>query len=693
MRLRRFTLTLSASALALAASIASADDKAILVEGTAGDKAPAPLTASDRGNGPARVVPLTGRFVINGETLDYGQGPSLSVLSLSGSSRDWDVEISGIHPIRQSLREQVGSDLYLREQTGWYFQATNVDRRRSVSVTRREAVDIYGFQLDLTVTGGCFFPDSAPDSYCTYTPSVEIDPESIDPDTLIPGAFIFGEEAGGEISQETHEALKAEGFQRGVDGGEEVVGLSLAVPNSGYESSESRSHLNSVERYESVDKRAIGGLYRFSQKLSSNSEEASLARTTRGLVFLNANEWTTEAAATQLLAWILPSASAPLQGTDRNARLSIGNNLFLAANNTWLPANSFTAYHAGVGHVEHARKPVRSAADTPKSIFNSFWMGFSPVRDIDTDTRVRLQTTGPRQSMLEDGYAFSQGGIDTGLAGDTAIYVVDQISERIAQLELANVDDLFIQSGLDLTRQDAMALCTTTETSRYRYVPHLAFSGNVTSGTSVFRYYAGAIVGDETNAYVGFDHSYTGLSGLSFYLRGEHYTHPDRDYFSTVEARISKAVQLGNGARLSFGLSAAEELDRAPAEQASVTLNDNDRTFDIAMSYRTPKGLTYSLSRRLVQAEDGEEDESTSIGFSYRASEDWSFTSQITPSSSEDAYIAARMGFSWRPLGKPGAPVLGVQWASIKYDYGEDQFGNELRDREDTLLVSYSMKF
>ncbi|ABA81538.1 hypothetical protein GQF56_21515 [Rhodobacter sphaeroides] len=692
MFLQRLTLTLSVSALALAASLARADDKAVIVEGTVEKTAPT-VTAPERNPASGRVVPLTGRFVLNDEYFDYGQGPKFSALSLAGSSREWDLEISGTHPIHQSVHETVSEQLYLREQEGWYFQLRNVDRRRTTKVTRREAVDIYGFQLDLTVTGGCFFPESAPGTYCTYTPSVAVDPDSINPDTLIPGAFIFGEDTGAVISQETHEALKAEGFQRGLDGGDETVGVSLSVPNSGYEASESRSNLNSVERYESVDKRIMGGLYKFRQVLSSNSTMASLARTTRGLVFLDANEWTDKAAATQLLAWLLPSARAPLQATDRNARLSIGNNLFLAANNTRLPADSFTAYHAGVGYVDHPKKRVRSAADTPRSVFNSFWMGFSPVRDITTGSSSRLQVTGPRESLLENGYAFSQGGIDTALASETAIYVVDQISEQIAQIELANIDDLFIQSGLDLTRQDAMAIYTTTEESRYKYVPHLAFSGNVTSGTSVSRYYAGAILGDETNAYVGFDHSYTGLNGFSFYLLGEHYTHPDRDYFSKVEARISKAVQLRNGAKLSFGVSAAEELDRAPAQQESVTLNDNDRTLDVAMSYRTPKGLTYSLSHRLVQAEDGDDAESTSVGFSYRASDDWSFTAQITPTSTEDAYIAARAGFSWRQSGRPGSPVLGVQWASIRYDYGEDQFGNDLRDREDTLLVSYKMSF
>ncbi len=124
--------------------------------------------------------------MLNDEYFDYGQGPKFSALSLAGSSREWDLEISGTHPIHQSVHETVSEQLYLREQEGWYFQLRNVDRRRTTKVTRREAVDIYGFQLDLTVTGGCFFPESAPGTYCTYTPSVAVDPDSINPDTPHP---------------------------------------------------------------------------------------------------------------------------------------------------------------------------------------------------------------------------------------------------------------------------------------------------------------------------------------------------------------------------------------------------------------------------------------------------------------------------------------------------------------------------
>lgn len=692
MRLRSLRLTLSASVLALAAAAVQADDKSVLLEGSPGAEDRRPMTAPTAAPS-GRVVPLTSRFVLNGETLNYGQGPTLEALSLSGASRDWDLEISGTHPIRQSLHERAGGGLYTREQTGWYVQARTVDRRREVKVTRREAIDIYGFQLDLTVTGGCFFPEAEPGSYCTYTPSVEIDPDSINPDTLIPGGFIFGEDVGAEISAETHNALKAEGFQRGVAGGEEIVGLSLAVPNSGYVASEERSGQNSVERYESVDKRTIGGIYRFNQTLNSNADGASLARTTRGFIFLEGDEWTGKAAAAQLLSWILPSARAPLALTEKAARLSIGNNLFLAANNTRLPEKSLTAYHAGRGYVAHPQKPIRSAADTPSSIFNSFWIGFSPVRDIETTSRTGFVTTGPRESTLEGGYSFVQGGFDTPLAEGTSIYIVDEISQRISQIELANIEDLFIQTGIDLTRQDGLALYTSSEKSSYRYVPHLSFSGNLTTGTSVTRYYAGAILDDETNAYVGFDHSYRGQNGLSLLLRGEHYSRPDRDYYSNVEARLSKTVALSKGGKLTFGLGAREQLDRAPSTEESVTLNDNDRTIDLVASYQTAAGHSYALSHRLVQAEDGSDDESTSIGFSYRASDNWSFSSQITPFSNEDAYIAARAGFSWRQASRPNSPVLGVQWASIKYDYGEDQFGNSLRDREDTLLVSYKMQF
>jgi len=109
---------------------------------------------------------------------------------------------------------------------------------------------------------------------------------------------------------------------------------------------------------------------------------------------------------------------------------------------------------------------------------------------------------------------------------------------------------------LDVTRQDAIRRVTSTETTDYRLVPHLSFSGNRTGGEDVLRYYAGIILSDEANAYIGTDYTLATEDGWNAYARLDLYSAPDLDYRSEAEVRGSRTFTVNPERLITVGASA-----------------------------------------------------------------------------------------------------------------------------------------
>ncbi|WP_156362961.1 hypothetical protein [Rubellimicrobium mesophilum] len=565
--------------------------------------------------GQRNVVPLTGRFVLNGITLDYGATGFLSAGVLDGAHRRSSLDFTGTYALRSDLSEGIEGRLFQRRQVGWYLQLQSADQHRTITTTREEAVDLLGSRVRLSVTGGCIAPEAAPGALCTYTPGLEVDPHRVDPNTLVPGGFILSSQFGQEISLETHEALKAPGFQRGVAGGD-VVGMDLDFSNTGFTLSQDRSGANRISRYEDVEQRSVLTLSRVEQNLTSSSTQASLGRTIRSFTLLDEDEWTQTAFILQAAAWLLPALDGQLPAGDGDPNLRISNNLFLSANNLRLPRDSITAYQSGVSRVTHSASPARRASETPVAWTNGVWLGFSQVRDVSVTNRVSYVPTGPRRDVASQ---FTQGGLDVAWDGlsDGTITVVDAIDQQITELDFSDIDNLFVQTGVDVTTQEATRRVISQEVSTYRYVPHLSFSGNRTSGTSVLRYYTGVILSDETTAYVGADYALNTEQGWSAYLRADVYSNPDQDHYSEVEGRLSRRFKLSEDRNFTLGVAAHAELDRPNLDGSVPRLGEGSSGIDLVGGYQSgPLSLTARERFSDVNTDTGAT--STTFGLTYR---------------------------------------------------------------------------
>lgn len=638
---------------------------------------------------PSAIAPLTSRFILNGTTLEHGASGFAAVTGLNGNKRNGMLSFSATYGFGNSLKEGVQNNLFRRRQSGWYLQYNNVERKRTITTTREETVDVLGTRIMLSVTGGCIAPGSASGSLCTYTPGVAVDTASIDPDTLVPGRFVFSSQFSQEISRDTHQALQAPGFQRGVEGGTEVVGMDLLLPNTGATAPAGPAGKSSINRVEKVKSRPMVTLSRVEQNLYSNDRAASLDRTIRGFVLLEDDEWTDRALAFQAAAWLLPAFSAELNAGSSRPNLRISNNLFMSANNLRLPRDSHTVYQSSRAWVPHGDAPARRASETPVAWAHGLWLGFSPVRDVRRSERLKITPTAARATLDS---SFAQGGYNDSFGEliDGTITVIDQIDNQITELEFSNIGDLFVQSGTELTSQAAIRRITSQEEWRYRYIPHLSLTGDRTSGTSVLRYYGGALFDDEPNVYAGFDVSHYSETGWSAYFRADGYTRPNRDYYSAVEGRLSRDITLSENRRLSVGVAANAALGRPDAKGEEIRFSEDSNTLDLMAQYY--KGATsYSFRQRFSNLDSDDHGASTGFGFTHELTPHLALRGQVVPLSTEKSFIRAQAGLTLSVDDKENPPSFGMQWARIEYDYGRDIVGRKLDTSENVFFATFRM--
>src|SRR5699024_5995002 len=115
---------------------------------------------------------------------------------------------------------------------------------------------------------------------------------------------------------------------------------------------------------------------------------------------------------------------------------------------------------------------------------------------------------------------------------------------------------------------------------------------------SVFRYYAGVIMGDERNAYIGSDYTAITPNGFRLNARAEAYSRPDRDYYSFAELGLMKVNRLENGNRFSFGFGARKSFDRPNGIVDKFDSLSRDTMLDLLARYETTNGLSYDLRQR-----------------------------------------------------------------------------------------------
>jgi hypothetical protein len=653
----------------------------------------------DAVNTPVRGAdsPLTNTFTLNGATLDFGLTASVTAGAFAGDNRSIEFLGNGIFGFGSTTEAETVNNIGIRRQSGWFVSLRAVDRSRTVETRRRTPVELIGFNLDLTVTGKCVVPGAEPDTFCTYTPGLTVGPEDIDPETLLPFVFRTDSAFGQQIDVATHEALKAEPdvFSRGDPTLEERVGISLQIPNAGTLPDETRINLSSFDREERVRQRLMFSVSKVDQTLKSSDTEATLDRTTRSFVLLDRDEWDKYSIATQLAAWILPGASSSVSSAGGAPRGDISNNLFFAANNVRVPANSFTMFQTGSGRVQHTLTPPRNPDETPTVFFNSFWMGVSPVRDVS-------RSNGTRFSGLEDRRlirsAYREGSISSGLGelDDVVgrITIIDDIAREITTLELSNIvdPDIYVQVGIDFTRQRAIEEVLTRQTSRFRYVPHFSFTGNRTDGRSVLRYYAGLIDPAKANFYIGSDYTWLGANGIRFAASAAAYSRPDRDYFSNAAVSVSQTTRLNDSNLLTYGISGRLEIDRVDALTDARGVGTNGDQVEVFGQLQNTVGA-FTARARASNLRSGNSTQAISLGAALPVFDGASLTLEGTPYATENSYIQFRTGLSVPISAQAGSPVLRAQYARIKYDFGSDAFGQSQRATENTFLATIQVNF
>lgn len=652
---------------------------------------------------PSVAAPRASGLTFNGTRLDFDRPFYIDFPVDGGQGRNTvaggEITYSfGSKAQQQFVFGTVGSRIETNQQS-WVFQLRAVDRHRTVTRTIEEQGRLLGFNLDLSVTGKCILPsgENTPDDYCTYTPGLATVPGGYDADTLAPTAFQSTTSFGQVIPFEVHESLKEQGFQRGAavtDDG--LVGLSFDAPNSGFIANDGAAANAVGTRDEQLRRGVVLSLARIDETLQSNSIESAATRTIRAFVLPDADEIGTEFMLMQLATWLLPAASPTVAFTEGNQRTSVSNNISLALSNARIPANSFTMFQTGRAEVLQSTTPPRSAAETPVASYMGVWMGMSAVRAIAQTSRMQFIPTGDRVSVNEP--VFLQGGGDTPFQDfvDLGITLFDQIDQSISQVNFQNIDDLFVQVGVDVTTQEALRRMTFTENTDYTLVPHLVVSGNRTGGEYVLRYYSGVILGDEHNAYVGADYTLNTESGWNAFARADVYSNPDQDYASQAELRGSRTFTMSPQRQITLGAGAVAALDNVNGPSSSeigLDLAENDMRADFVGRWREgPVDLT--IRQRFLQAE-GDEDwrDSTTIGFGYAAGNRFSLTAEYTPLSSEDSYIEGLVGMNYRMGSTTNAPVLQAQFARARYDIGATSTGQRLTTTDNIFRAGFQLRF
>lgn len=637
---------------------------------------------------PQKIVPLTTAVKLDAFPLTIATKNLWSLGLADGTSRGPTVDLSAITALRAKVEERLNGTRYERRQTGWYLSGRSMDRQKVVTTVQHDAVDVYGFHLQLTLTGSCVEPGADPGELCTFTPGLSIPTDAYDP-MWVPTRFDVSSGVGDRISAETAAALAEDGFSRGLPG-QPAVGLDLLIRNSGFEANEARSAAtNRIERTERVQQTVVPSVIRLDQSLHATANEAELTHTIRGAVLLPAEDWTAEAAITQLLGWVLPGRKPRIVSTAGMPNPDVNNNLFFAATNVRTPANGLTVYQAGSAYVRHPEAKVTDPLKQPPAWYNGVWVGFTPASG-HRMTETRWLTAAGAPTVIGSGQG--DGG-NLGTVSQEAIDLtgsIQVIGDNGGLIPLENLANSYVQAGVTATQQDAVLSHLRTRTTNTRLIPHLSFTGNRTAPRSVVRYYAGTMIADveKPTVYVGADARFFLERKTNLALGVIGYHEPDNDYYSNASVALDRTFTLGNSQQVTLRASYSHSFDR-PAVDIGL---DENRRFEADAQYKR-NDVVFSLGTAFVQSADGAWNNSVTLGTSRQVSDRLAVAAAVTPISDLASYTAADLRLNWRTAEETDASVLSVGSRVSRYDFGPDQFGNERKQDDWTIEMTLRKGF
>ncbi|WP_375471722.1 hypothetical protein [uncultured Nostoc sp.] len=622
-----------------------------------------------------RINPFTTTLPLNGIPISHLTEWETFGGSSFGDDRNVTFDVNGIFKLNSRIQESLTrNNIYTVEQKGTYLQLQTVRQSREVTVLRKEPQTLFGTQIQMSLTASCLFPGTSSDKQCTYTPGLVTDRNSIDPNFFVPTRIVQTANVGDVVTPESLAVMSLPGFQMGANG--QKVGVDFYFPNAGALPGNTQGNTPFYTRQENIQNTPATFYSTVRQVVRANDKKAVIGRTIRGYGFILNDENTLLNSALQLGNFILPDANPRLKGGANAVNSRINKNLFLAANNARLPANSFTFYHAGIGQAKSPAANITSLNQVPSASFNSIWFGISPVILRSIDPVVRYEPTGPRRMLAQAG---AEGGVNSnvGLVSivNGAVYSPSTLQNFYTQIYLEDfLQNVNFANGSRLTEKTV-------------YYPHISFSGNITSSADILRYYAGVISGDKIKAYLGGDFTHSTSSGWTYSAGGIGYINPDRDYYSQLTGSVTKKIPLSRTSNLvlSTGLNYAIDQETRIGRFLSITPASS-----FTLGARANIGpISFGLVQYFGDILPNSIENTLLADFEIKFSNNFRLSAYYTPineSTSRSRYGASAQ---WRMGKQYNSPTLSLSWTNNEYDYGRDSAGNNFNVSDNVFTVLF----
>lgn len=620
-----------------------------------------------------KINPFTTNFPLNGLIVNHLTGSNFAVSSNFGDRINTTYDYNIFVKINNRIQESLSKDnIYTVEQTGSYVQLQSVAKKREVTVTKIEPRTLVGTEIQLSLIAACIFPGTNPSSQCTYTPGLVTDISSIDPDTLLAKRILQTSNVGDVVTPESLAAIKSPGFQRGANG--QDIGVDLFFPNSGSVFSNNLSNQSTITRDEKNENATAGFYSTVRQIVRANDKEAVIGLTVRGFGLIANDKNSLLNSTLQLSGLILPDIDPEITGSENPVNPSINRNLFFAANNLRLPANSFTFYQGGIGRAQTPISRINARQLAP-GFFDSVWIGVSPVTKRSLSSNIRYVPTGERQTITTAG---AEGGLNSNAA------LLSVVNDQV--FSPTNLQNLYSQIYLAVSNQDTNLVSSSKFVEEINYYPHISITGNITRYDDVWRYYGGLILSDKPNAYIGTDYSKNTSSDWNYFISGIVYSNPDADYYSQVQGSVSKEINLGKNSDLVLSTGLNYAIDRKYDIGGTIF---NSPTSSITLGARANLGsISFGLNNYFGDILPNSIGNTLMADMTVKFSDNFLLSGYYTPinENSTRSRYGAQAQFR---LGDNKSPSLFLSWANNEYNFGRDTGGNQLSTTNNVFKVLF----
>ena len=616
---------------------------------------------------------FTTNMSLNGTQINHLTKWQLSTGANFADKTNAYFDVNGLIRINSQLEESLTKDnIFTVEQRSSYIQFQTARKKREITVNKIEPRTVLGTEIQLSMIGSCLDANNNAGSQCTYLPGLVTDKSTIPESTLFPSKILQNSKFGDVVSPESVEAMKQPGFQKGANG--DQYGIDLYFPNAGSTYGNAQSNQTSVSRTEDIENTLVGIYSNVRRIVRANHKEAVIGRTVRGFGAIAGDKNALLNSAFQLTGLLLPDADPQIEGSDKPYNKNINVNLFFAANNTRIPANSYTFYHSGIGKAKSPYKDANNVNQIPAANFDSIWIGVSPVKKYTFSSKSRYELTSPAKILSAAG---AEGGLNSNI----------NIASNINGQNFSNylMKDFYSQIYLQVFSHDANFHTTTKFIEETNFYPHISITGNITTLNNIWKYYGGMIGGEKINAYVGTDFTQYTKDGWTFSGGAIGYTNPDNDYYSQVLGNVSKKISLGKNSNLvlstgfNYAIDRKAEIDRfiVKSPGSSVTLGARANLGDVSLGLVNYFGalLPNSIANTLL------------ADVSWKLSNNFLISGYYTPIN--ESNNRSRFGASarWKLGDKQNSPILSFGWNNNEYNLGSDPLGNKLGATDNVFSI------